>query len=78
MFTDEEVWTVIKEMPKDRAPGLDGFCGSFFQKAWPWIKRDIMCVIHKLYVGDGRGFQKLNRADHAHPQEEGCLGGRGL
>jgi hypothetical protein len=62
MFTEDEVWSVIKELPADRAPGPDGFIGSFYQKAWGRIKPDIMAAIHKLYVGDGRGFAKLNRA----------------
>jgi hypothetical protein len=31
--TDEEVWGVIKELPPDRAVGLDGFVGAFYQKA---------------------------------------------
>lgn len=62
IFTEEEVWNVIREIPSDRAPGPDGFIGAFYHKAWPVIKRDIMAALLKLYVGDGRGFDKLNRA----------------
>jgi hypothetical protein len=62
VFTNDEVWSVIKGMPKERAPGPDGFIGSFFQKAWRWIKRDVMAAVHKLYVGDDINFDKLNRA----------------
>lgn len=62
IFTEEEVWAVIKELHPDRAPGPDGFIGAFYQKAWPIIKHDIMAVLLKIYVGDGRGFTKLNRA----------------
>jgi hypothetical protein len=62
LFSEDEVWAVIKELPKDRSPGPDGFIGSFYQSAWRWIKADVMAAIHKLYVGDGRGFSKLNRA----------------
>jgi hypothetical protein len=62
MFTDDEVWSVIKEMPKEQAPGPDGYIGSFYHRAWRWIKGDVMAAVHKLYVGDGRGFEKLNRA----------------
>jgi hypothetical protein len=46
----------------NRAPGLDGFIGAFFQKAWSVIKHDIMAGILKLGVWDGRGFARLNRA----------------
>jgi hypothetical protein len=62
IFSEEEVWKVISDMPSDRAPGPDGFSGVFYQKAWPIIKHDIMAGLLKLGVGDGRGFARLNRA----------------
>jgi hypothetical protein len=62
IFTEDEVWGVIKELPSDRAPGPDGYNGRFFQLAWPVIKNDVMVVFLKLFVGDGRGFECLNRA----------------
>jgi hypothetical protein len=62
MFTEEEVWNTIREMPSDRAPGPDGFTGAFYQRAWPIIKGDILAGLMKLGVGDGRGFARLNRA----------------
>jgi hypothetical protein len=62
LFTEEEIWNVIKEMPLDRAPGPDGFIGIFYQRAWPMIKGDILAGLLKLGVGDGRGFARLNRA----------------
>jgi hypothetical protein len=42
MFIEEEVWKTIREMPGDRAPGPDGFTDTFYQKAWPIIKPDIL------------------------------------
>jgi hypothetical protein len=62
IFTEDEVWGVIKELPPDRAPGPDGYTGTFYQLAWTLIKNDIMAIFLKLFVGDGRGFGKLNRA----------------
>lgn len=62
IFTEDEIWQVIKEIPPDRAPGPDGFIGVFYHKAWPIIKHDLMAALLKLYVGDGRGFGKLNKA----------------
>jgi hypothetical protein len=62
LFTEEEVWGVIKEMPSDKAPGPDGFIGAFYKRAWPTIKPEIMAAVTKLYVGDGRAFSRLNRA----------------
>ena len=42
--------------------GRTGSWGFFYQKAWPIIKHDIMAAFMKLYVGDGLGFGKLNKA----------------
>lgn len=61
-FTEEEVWATIKDMPADRAPGPDGFIGLFFQKAWSTIKGDLLAAIHHLFLGNGRGFGRLNQA----------------
>jgi hypothetical protein len=62
LFSEEEVWRTIKDMPPDRAPGPDGFIGVFYQRVWPVIKADVMAGLLKLGVGDGRGFARLNRA----------------
>jgi hypothetical protein len=62
MFSEEEVWNTIRELPLDKAPGPDGFTGAFYQRAWPVIKPDILAGLMKLGVGDGRGFARLNRA----------------
>ncbi|KAM0899969.1 hypothetical protein ACQ4PT_020948 [Festuca glaucescens] len=62
IFTEPEVWSVVKELPADRAPGLDGFVGAFYHRAWGTIKHEIMAAVLKLFVGDVRAFGKLNRA----------------
>ena len=49
-------------MPTDKAPGPDGFIGIFFQKAWEIIKVDLVAAIHKFFLGNGRGFGRLNQA----------------
>lgn len=56
------MWSTIKDLHPDRAPGPDGFTGVFYQRAWLIIKNDIMAAMLKLFMGDGRGFAKLNRA----------------
>jgi hypothetical protein len=61
IFSEDEVWGVVKEMQMDRAPGPDGFTGGFYRRAWPVIKGELMVAILNLYVRDGRGFSKLNR-----------------
>lgn len=32
--TEDEVWAAIKELPADRAPGLDGYTGAFYKASW--------------------------------------------
>jgi hypothetical protein len=32
IFTKEEVWEVIKDLPPNGAPRPDGFMGAFYQK----------------------------------------------
>jgi hypothetical protein len=41
-FTEEEVWSTIKQMPSDKAPDLDSYTGHFYKTCWPIIKDDIM------------------------------------
>ena len=61
-FTEEEVLAAIKYMPSDRAPGPDGFTGSFFKACWPSIKNDIMAVFQAVHSGRAHGFEKINNA----------------
>jgi hypothetical protein len=61
-ITEEEVWTTIKSLPSDRAPGPDGFTGRFYKKCWSVIKHDIMAAIISLQQGNARGLELLNAA----------------
>jgi hypothetical protein len=49
-------------MPTDKAPGLDGFTGLFYQSAWPVIKEDIMQAFHSLWMLDSRSFYLISQA----------------
>ncbi|KAL4280388.1 hypothetical protein GQ457_03G004440 [Hibiscus cannabinus] len=42
MFTEEEVWGVIKDADGNSAPGPDGFNMSFFKRYWPLLKEELM------------------------------------
>lgn len=41
-FSREEINKMIKEMPADRTPGLDGFTKVFLKAYWPIIKDDFL------------------------------------
>lgn len=46
-FTEEGVWSVIKELSSKKAPRPDGFTGLFYISCWAMIKREV-----KLYNGN--------------------------
>ena len=51
-FTHEEIDSVVKEMPADRAPGPDGFSALFLKACWPIIKEDFYTLCAQFHVGD--------------------------
>lgn len=59
-FSEEEIWQTIKEIPLDKAPGLDGFTGLFYRAAWPIIKEDIIRALRALWSLDGRSLYLVN------------------
>ena len=59
VFTEDEIWAVIKDMPSDKAPGPDGFTGCFFVSCWHIIKHDFYKMCSDFY--DGKlDLQSLN------------------
>jgi len=62
LFTEQEVWAAIQELPGDRAPGPDGFSGLFYKKCWHIIKDDIMHAFNAFWALDYRSFHHLNEA----------------
>jgi hypothetical protein len=61
-FTEEEVWSVIRSLPLDKALGSDGFTVRFLQTAWPVFRHDVMCAFDAFWSRDTRDFYKINEA----------------
>jgi hypothetical protein len=47
-ISEEEVHVALKQLPGDKALGLDGFTGAFYKACWEIIKADVMAVIHSF------------------------------
>ena len=62
-ITEDEVKAAIDLMPGDKAPGPDGFTGSFFKKCWHIIKVDVMRVIHQFSSLQTTNLHWLNSAN---------------
>lgn len=58
-FTHEEIDSVIKEMPADRAPGPDGFNGCFLKRCWHIIREDFYKLCDDFHAG-GLDIQSIN------------------
>jgi hypothetical protein len=50
-FTKEEIDNIIKTMPIDKAPGPDGFNGTFLKKSWHIIKEYIYDLCMDFFNG---------------------------
>lgn len=61
-FTEEEVWAAIRDTPRDKAPGPDGFTGLFYHTCWQILRQDVMEALHQLHRMDGSTLGKVNKA----------------
>jgi hypothetical protein len=61
-FLAEEVWSAIKSLLSDKAPGPDGFTGHFYKEAWRIIKVDFLAALGRLLQGNVSKLFLLNSA----------------
>lgn len=52
-FTTNEIRKAVKELQKNKAPGLDGFTAEFSIKLWDKLK-DIFMNFFKDFYGNGK------------------------
>jgi hypothetical protein len=48
----EEIDTIVKRLPSDKAPGPDGFNGLFIKKCWNIIKNDFYQLCQDFFEGN--------------------------
>jgi hypothetical protein len=61
-FTEAKVWDVIKELPPDKALGLDGFSARFLQATWLIIQPDLMRALDAFWRYDMHNMHDVNGA----------------
>jgi len=62
LFSEDEVWNVIKDLPNEKAPDPDGFIGLFYKLTWETTKGDIMHAFNAFWSLDFRSLYHLNDA----------------
>lgn len=46
---DTEIEQAVFSLPKDSAPGSDGFHASFYQQNWPLVKKDTIAAVNHIW-----------------------------
>jgi hypothetical protein len=62
-ISEEEIRRVVASMPKDNAPGPDGFIGAFYSKCWEIVKGEVIAAVMQLSQLKGDTFHLLNTAN---------------
>jgi hypothetical protein len=47
-FTEQEIWSVVRSLPPNKAPVPDGFTTKLLQSTWPIIKGYIMAAFDAI------------------------------
>ena len=67
--TEEEIKEVLFAMPKNKAPGPDGYSAEFFWEAWEVVGKDSVEAIREFFTG-GRLLRQFNTTTISHIPKE--------
>ena len=65
-FTEEEVNAVIQEIAPEKAPGPDGFIGSFYKASWNVIKGDVLAAVCQRSPEGRRRLRRRRTQERTH------------
>jgi hypothetical protein len=49
-FTETEIESAVKSLPKGKAPEPDGFTADFYKHCWDIIKHDTLSAFHSIHI----------------------------
>jgi hypothetical protein len=61
-FSKSEIQLVVKQAPKEKASGPDGFIGLFFFECWDHIKEDLIRAMQQFYLMNHQNLHLLYKA----------------
>lgn len=50
VVTEEEIKSIMFSMPRDKAPGPDGYTVEFLKEAWPIVGKDFVVAIQSFFI----------------------------
>jgi len=62
VFTEDELRSTVQTIAAEKAPGPDGFIGSFYKASWDIIKGDLLAAANFFYNNHDQHFNLLNNA----------------
>ena len=62
-FTIEELKKAVHNMHGEKAPGPDGYIGSFYKKCWNIVKVDLLAALNQMHLLKGDQWHLLNTAN---------------
>ncbi|XP_019255176.1 PREDICTED: uncharacterized protein LOC109233767 [Nicotiana attenuata] len=57
--TPEEICQIVKNLPNDKAPGMDGYPPEFFKEFWPIIGQEVIEAVQQFFQ-TGKLLKKIN------------------
>ena len=55
-FSEEEIYSALRDMNDDKATGSDGFTVAFWQACWDFVKEEVVELFKEFY--DQKSFAK--------------------